>query len=168
MVDKQQLEKIYVHSLKVKKVLFIISMCLYGLAIAALISYIVLKVNGFDILLIPDFLELEYFFTSFLMDIFSMTLAGAIITLLFSRLIYGRRAIMSKAMLENYDQIVNEQSKMYNTMPNASPIVDVKPTEEKPKGKYDDLIKEYTKLCEQGLISKEELANKKKELGYND
>lgn len=167
MVDKKQLEDMVKHNLKVKKVLFIVSMCLFGASLAFLVGFIVLFATGYDVSLMPDYLvdvTLRYVF----LDLFETTLAGAIVTILFSTLIFARRAAMAQAMLENFDKIYEEQSKAWNTHPSASPIVDVKPApEEKPKGKYDDLIAEYTKLYEQGLISKEDLENKKKELGYN-
>lgn len=162
MLDKASLEKMLQHSLKVKKVLFIISMCLYGLAAAFLATYIALKVSGYDILLMPDYFE-DITLTLVLFDFFSTALSGAIVTLLFSRLIFARRAIVYKAMLDNYDQTYAKQAQTWNSKPSATPIVDVKPIE-KPKGKYDDLINEYQKLYEQGLISKESFEAKKKEL----
>ena len=166
MVDKTQLENMVKHNLKVKKILFIISIFLFSLAVAFLVGFIVLFATGYDVVMMPEIfvdLTLRYIF----IDLFEFSLAGAIVTILFSTLIFGRRAQMAKSMLDNFDKIYAEQSKMWNTKPSGSPIVDAKPIEEdKPKGKYDDLIKEYTKLYEQGIITKEDLENKKKELGY--
>ena len=93
MLDKASLEKMLQHSLKVKKVLFIISMCLYGLAAALLATYVALKVSGYDVLLMPDYFE-DITLTLVLFDFFSTALSGAIVTLLFSRLIFARRAIV--------------------------------------------------------------------------
>ena len=166
MVDKQQLERMYVHNLKVKKILFIISMCLFGAATLALAGFIVLQATGYDIVLIPEYI-VDFTLKYVCLDLFETFLAGALVLLLFSFLIFNRRAMMAKAMLDNFDQIYAEQSRAWNSMPSAAPIVDAKPVEEaKPKGKYDDLIKEYEKLYNQGLITKEEFENKKKELGY--
>ena len=165
MLDKAQLEKMYKHNLKVKKVLFTISMVLFSVALSLIILVVVLKSIGIDVLLIPEFLSYEYYLSNALLDLFSTLFAGGLVTLLFSTLIFNRRAIMAKVMLDNYDTIQQEQAKMWKTMPSEeTPIVDVKPAPK--KGKYDDLIKEYEKLCEQGLITKEELEQKKKDLGY--
>lgn len=165
-MDKAQLERMYKHNLKVKKVLFIISMALFGVATALIFAVIILRINGVDVLLIPEFLSYEYYLSNALLDLFSTCLAGGIMTLLFSTLIFSRRAVMAKVMLDNYDQIKQEQARMWKTMPSEAPIVDVK--EAPQKGKYDDLIKEYQKLCDQGLITKEELEQKKKDLGYKN
>ena len=166
MVDKKQLEEMVKHNLKVKKVLFIISMCLFGASILFLTGLIVLLVKNVDVSLMPDVVA-ELTLRGTLLDMFTTCLAGGIITIMFSTLIFARRAAMAQAMLDNFDKIYEEQTRFYNTKPSGAPIVDVMPAEEaKPKGKYDDLIKEYTKLYEQGLITKEDLENKKKELGY--
>ena len=166
MLDKKQLEQIIKHNLKVKKVLFIVSMALFGAALLSLTGFIVLLAKNVDIILIPDVIA-DLTLRGVFLDLFSVTISGAIITLLFSTLIFGRRVLMAQAMLENFDRIYEEQNRIYNTKPSGTPIVDVKDVQnEKPKGKYDDLIKEYTKLYEQGLITKEDLENKKKELGY--
>ena len=166
MIDKQQLEKMVVHNLKVKKILFIISMCLFGGAALALAGAIALLITGYDVSLIPDIIE-GYTLRSLFIDITFELVAAGLVLLLFSVLIFARRAAMAKAMLDNFDKINEEQQRLYKTYPSGSPIVDAKPVDEaKPKGKYDDLIAEYTKLCDQGLITKEELENKKKELGY--
>ena len=167
MLDKKQLEAMYQHNLKVKKVLFIISLCLFAASTIFLTTFLILYFNGYDVMLIPEFLTTEVTLRAVLVDLFESSLAGGLVTMLFSFLIFGRRAAVAKSMLENFDQIYQEQSKDWNTKPSGTPIVDVKPMpEEKPKGKYDDLIKEYTKLYEQGVITKEDLENKKKELGY--
>lgn len=167
MVDKKQLEQMYQHNLKVKKILFIISMCLFAAATAFIVGFIILYANGYDVLLIPELLTTEVTLRGMFIDFFETCLAGALVTLLFSLLIFNRRAMVAKAMLDSFDQIYAEQTRGYATKPSGTPIVDVKPVpNEKPKGKYDDLIAEYTKLYEQGIISKEDLENKKKELGY--
>ena len=167
MVDKKQLEAMYKHNLKVKKVLFIVSLCLLTASVLFFTGFLILYFTNKDVMLIPDFLTVEVTLRGVFIDLFESCLAGGLVTMLFSFLIFGRRAAMAKAMLDNFDQIYQEQSKDWNTKPSGTPIVDVKPMpEEKPKGKYDDLIKEYTKLYEQGVITKEDLENKKKELGY--
>ena len=56
-MDKAQLERMYKHNLKVKKVLFIISMALFGVATALIFAVIMLRINGVDVLLIPEFLS---------------------------------------------------------------------------------------------------------------
>lgn len=165
MLDKKQLEQIIKHNLKVKKVLFIVSMALFGATLLSLTGFIILLARNIDVVLIPDVIA-DVTLRGMLLDLFSVTLSGAVVTLLFSTLIFGRRVMMAQAMLDNFDRIYEEQNRAYNTKPSGAPIVDVKDVQEKPKGKYDDLIKEYTKLYEQGLISKEDLENKKKELGY--
>ena len=167
MIDKKQLEQMYKHNLKVKKILFIISMCLFAAATAFIVGFIVLYATGYDVILIPEFLTVEVTLRGVFIDFFETCLAGGLVLLLFSFLIFGRRAAVAKAMLDNFEQIYEEQNRAYGTKPSGAPIVDVKPVQnEKPKGKYDDLIAEYTKLYEQGVITKEDLENKKKELGY--
>ena len=164
MIDKQQLERMYKHNLKVKKVLFIISMVLFGLATAFLAGFLAIYISGKDIELMPELFEgltLSYL----MLDLFNTAISAAIVLLLFSLLIFARRARFAKAMLDDYDRLYAEQSRVWNTKPSGAPVVDVKPVEqEKPKGKYDDLIREYEKLCEQGYISKEDLEKKKAEL----
>ena len=170
-MNKQQLERLYKHSLKVKKVLFIISMCLFTAALLTLIAFIIMRANNVDVLLIPDYVTTEITLTILLIDFFDTFLAGGIVTLLFSVLIYARRARMAKMMLDNYDQMQAQNARMWGTMPSAKEpeVVDVKQVyESKPKGKYDELIHEYELLYERGLITKEDLENKKKELGYSD
>ena len=167
MLDKQQLEKMVIHNLKVKKVLFIVSMCLFGVACISLIPLIIMTVQGIDVLLIPDLMTVKYTLSEFLVDVFVTFLSGGVMTLLFSLLIFGRRANFAKALLENYDQVYAEQTKAWRSMPDAS-IVDVKPVQEEPKkGKYDGLINEYRKLYEQGVITEEEYKQKRKDLGYD-
>lgn len=166
MIDKKQLEEIVKHNLKVKKVLFIVSMSLFAASMLFMVGLIILLVQNKDVVLIPDVIA-DVTLRGTFIDLFTTCLSGGIVTLLFSFLIFGRRAAMAQAMLDNFDTIYEEQTKAYRTHPSGTPIVDVKPVEEtKPKGKYDDLINEYTKLYEQGLITKEDLENKKKELGY--
>lgn len=168
MIDKVQLEKMIKHNLKVKKILFIISLVLLGLGSACLATFISLYATGYDVILMPDFFgEIQYTLRSLMSDLEIMFISAGGVLMLFSFLIFGRRANFAKVMLDNYDKIKAEQSRSWNTMPSAAPTVDVKPVpEDKPKGKYDDLINEYQKLYEQGLISKEDLEKKKKELGY--
>ena len=168
-MNKEQLERLYKHSLKVKKVLFIVSMCLFGAAVGSLVSFIILRANNVDMLLIPDYVTTEITLTLLLIDAFDTFLAGGIVCLLFSVLIYARRARVAKSLLDNYDQMQAQNARAWGTMPSSSEpeVVDVKPIyETKPKGKYDDLIHEYELLYERGLITKEDLENKKKELGY--
>ena len=99
MVDKTQLENMVKHNLKVKKILFIISICLFSLAVAFLVGFIVLFATGYDIVMMPEIfvdLTLRYIF----IDLFEFSLAGAIVTILFSTLIFGRRAQMAQSMLD--------------------------------------------------------------------
>jgi hypothetical protein len=168
MIDKKQLEKMVKHNLKVKKILFIISLVLLGLGSACLVTFFSLYATGYDVLLMPDFFgEIQYTLRSLMSDLEIVFISAGAVLMLFSFLIFGRRANFAKAMLDNYDKFKEDQFRSYNTKPSAAPIVDVKPLpEDKPKGKYDDLINEYQKLYEQGLISKEDLEKKKKELGY--
>ena len=166
MPDKQTLESMRRHSLKVKKVLLIVSICLFTVSLLSLIPLIIMRFQGIDVILIPDLLSVDYYLSELLVDVFVTFLSGGVMTLLFSLLVFGRRANFAQAMLENYDELYAAQSKAWKSMPDAS-IVDVKPVQEEPKkGKYDDLINEYRKLYEQGLITEEEYKQKRKDLGY--
>ncbi len=164
MFDKQQLERMYKHSLKVKKVLFILSMCFFFVATLGIVGYFILVGLNKDVILIPDLLQTEFTLRYLFVDLFSEFLSAGVICILFSFLIFGRRARLAKALLDDYDRIKAEESKSWNSKPSAAPIVDVKPAEEPSKGKYDDLLKEYEKLYEKGYITKEDLEKKRKEL----
>ena len=162
MIDKVQLERMYKHSLKVKKVLFIISLVLFGLATAAIVGLIVLLAMNVDVLLMPEFLE-DITLRVILIDLAETFIAGGLVCILFSFLIFARRARFAKAMLDNFDQQMASQARTFNSKPSGTPIVDVKPVEPQ-QNKYAGLITEYQKLYEQGVITKEEFEAKKKEL----
>lgn len=164
MLDKKQLENMYKHSLKVKKVLFILSMVFFGVGTAFLVAYIVLNVVGKDVLLIPDLMATDFTLRMLLVDLAMDFISAGVVCILFSFLIFARRARLAKYLLDDYDRVKSEEAKGWTSKPSSAPIVDVKPAEEQPKGKYDDLLKEYEKLYEKGYITKEELDNKRKEL----
>ena len=164
MFDKKQLENMYKHSLKVKKVLFILSMVFFGVGTAFLVAYIVLNAVGKDVLLIPDLMATDFTLRMLFVDLAMDFISAGVVCILFSFLIFARRARLAKYLLDDYDRVQAEQAKAWTSKPSAAPIVDVKPAEEAPKGKYDDLLKEYEKLYEKGFITKEELDNKRKEL----
>ena len=164
MFDKKQLENMYKHSLKVKKVLFILSMIFFGVGTGLLVGYIVLYSLGKDVLLIPDLMQTDFTLQMLLVDLSMDFISAGVVCILFSFLIFARRARLAQALLKDFDRVQAEQAKAWTSKPSAAPIVDVKPAEEAPKGKYDDLLKEYEKLYEKGFITKEELDNKRKEL----
>lgn len=164
MLDKKQLENMYKHSLKVKKVLFILSMVFFGVGTAFLVAYIVLNAVGKDVLLIPDLMATDFTLRMLLVDLAMDFISAGVVCILFSFLIFARRARLAKYLLDDYDRVKSEEAKGWTSKPSSAPIVDVKPAEEQPKGKYDDLLKEYEKLYEKGYITKEELDNKRKEL----
>ena len=119
MLDKQTLERMVKHSLKVKKVLLTISICLFAVSPLPLIGLIIMTVQGVDILLVPDLLAVDYYLSEALVDLFVTILTGAIITLLFAFIIFGRRANFAQAMLDNYDKLYAEQSKAWKSMPSG-------------------------------------------------
>lgn len=164
MLDKKQLENMYKRSLKVKKVLFILSMVFFGVATAFLVAYIVLTATGKDVLLIPDLMAVDFTLRMLFIDVSMDFLSAGVVCILFSFLIFARRARLAKYLLDDYDRLKGEEARGWTSKPSAAPIVDVKPAEEQPKGKYDDLLHEYEKLYEKGYITKEELDNKRKEL----
>ena len=158
MNEKEQLHRLYLSNKKTAKILFIISMSLFGAATAIIAGLVVMITLQVDVILLQQYIE-GFTLQGILRDFFSLFISGAIATLLFSVLIFRRRANMFKQMYDNADKI---KFAAWKTVINPT-TVDVKPAE-KPKGKYDDLIEEYRKLYEQGLITKEDFENKKKEL----
>ena len=161
MNEKEQIERLYKHNLKVSKVMFIISMILLGLATACVVGLAVMISMQVDVILLPSVVE-GITLQGVLRDIFSLFVSGGIVCLLFSLLIFRRRANFFKNLYENSDKV----RFVFGANPvNGGEPVDVKPVQEaKPKGPYDDLIEEYRKLYEQNLITKEEFEQKKKEL----
>lgn len=162
MNNKEQLQRLVDHNLKVSKVLFIISLCLFGAATLCLVGLIVMISLELDFIFFPEISD-GISFRDILRDFFSLMISGGVVCILFSFLIFRRRANFYRLLLEHPEQF---QSPFGPRTVNSSPqTVDVKPAPEaKPKGPYDDLIEEYRKLCEQGLITKEEFEQKKKEL----
>lgn len=163
-MDKQQLERMHKHNLKVMKVLFIVSMALFAVMTGAMIGFILVFNSPRDVVLLKDLLGEQFTLSSLFFDLTDTCFAAGLVCLLFSLLIFRRRARFAKALYDDYDRIYAEQSKGWDTKPSGAPIVDVMPAPEKPKGKYDDLIHEYEKLYEKGYITKEELDKKKAEL----
>ena len=164
MYTKEQLELIRNKSLKVSKILFIISMVCFGIATALFGTFLGLYIAKIDVLLIPDYLTLEYTLQNLLADVMSTFITAGIVLIILSKVVFRRRAIMAKIMIERMDHVRNEQAQTWNTKPSGTPdIVDVKPAGPS-YGKYEGIIHEYEKLYEQGLITKEDLENKKKEL----
>ena len=160
MNEKEQIERLYKHNVKVGKVMFIISMCLFALATACIVGLAVMISLQVDIILLPSVVD-DLTLQGVLRDFFSLFISGGIVCILFFALIFRRRANFFKNLLENSDKI----RFVYGRPVNGGEAVDVKPApQEKPKGPYDDLIEEYRKLYEQNLITKEEFEQKKKEL----
>lgn len=164
MYTKQQLELIRDKALKVSKILFVISMVCFGIASGLFAAFISLYVLKIDVILIPDYLTLEYTLQNLLADVMSTFITAGVVLIILSKVVFRRRAIMAKIMIERMDTVQATQSQSWNTKPSGTPdIVDVKPAGPS-YGKYEGIIHEYEKLYEQGLISKEDLENKKKEL----
>lgn len=164
MYTKQQLEQIRAKALKVEKILFIISMVCFGVATALFATFIALYVSKIDVLLIPDLLTLEYTLQNLLADLMSTFVTAGIVLIILSKVVFRRRAITAKIMIERMDATRDFQARSWNSKPSGTPdIVDVKPAGPT-YGKYEGIIHEYEKLYEQGLITKEDLENKKKEL----
>ena len=161
MNEKEQIERLYKHNLKVSKVMFVISMVLFSLATACIIGLAVMISLQIDVILLSSIVE-GITLQGVLRDFFSLFISGGVVCILFSTLIFRRRAYFFKNLYENSDKIRFAYGARVN---NQSEPVDVKPVEDaKPKGPYDDLIEEYRKLYEQNLITKEEFEMKKKEL----
>lgn len=162
MYDKELLSRNIKHYLKVSKVLFIISICLFAAATLTLVGLIIMFAIEKDFIFFPEIGD-GISFRDILRDFFSLFVSGGVVCVLFSTLIFRRRANFFKMILEHPENF-NSPYQTRSANDNVK-TVDVKDAPiEKKKGPYDDLIEEYRKLYEQGLITKEEFETKKKEL----
>ena len=152
MID---LEKFYKRQIQLKNRFLKIAITLFVIAILSLSGFIALYVTGYDVLLIPELIEGIYL-TMLLIDLFSTLTSIGLVMLIFSTLVFARRARIAKMMMQQ-NRTVDIDRVVVTT--------DVKPVEKEPQvNKYQNIIDQYKKLYEQGLISKEEYLDKKKEL----
>ena len=152
MID---LEKFYNRQIQLKNRFLKIAITLFVIATLSLSGFIALYVTGYDVLLIPELIEGIYL-TMLLIDLFSTLTSIGLVMLIFSTLVFARRARIAKMMMQQ-NRTVDIDRVVVTT--------DVKPVEKEPQvNKYQNIIDQYKKLYEQGLISKEDYLAKKKEL----
>lgn len=152
MID---LEKFYNRQIQLKNRFLKIAITLFVIATLSLSGFIALYVTGYDVLLIPELIEGIYL-TMLLIDLFSTLTSIGLVMLIFSTLVFARRARIAKMMMQQ-NRTVDIDRVVVTT--------DVKPVEKEPQvNKYQTIIDQYKKLYEQGLISKEDYLAKKKEL----
>lgn len=152
MID---LEKFYNRQIQLKNRFLKIAITLFVIAALSLSGFIALYVTGYDVLLIPELIEGIYL-TMLLIDLFSTLTSIGLVMLIFSTLVFARRARIAKMMMQQ-NRTVDIDRVVVTT--------DVKPVEKEPQvNKYQNIIDQYKKLYEQGLISKEDYLAKKKEL----
>lgn len=152
MID---LEKFYKRQIQLKNRFLKVAITLFVIATLSLSGFIALYVTGYDVLLIPELIEGIYL-TMLLIDLFSTLTSIGLVMLIFSTLVFARRARIAKMMMQQ-NRTVDIDRVVVTT--------DVKPVEKEPQvNKYQNIIDQYKKLYEQGLISKEDYLDKKKEL----
>lgn len=152
----EQLREIYERSIQLRKRFSTLAIIFFLAANASLIGEIILYMVKVDVLLIPELIEGLYL-SNVLLELFTIFISVAIMFILFSSLVFARRAKMAKLMMENKSTVIADNNVTVD-------VKDVPQSEPQNKSKYSKIIDEYQKLYDQGLISKEDFETKKKEL----
>lgn len=152
----EQLREIYERSIHLRKRFSTLAVIFFLSANASLIGAIILYMVKVDVLLVPELIDGLYL-SNVLLELFTIFVSVAIMFILFSSLVFARRAKMAKLMMENKSTVIVDNNVTVD-------VKDIPQSEPQNKSKYSKIIDEYQKLYDQGLISKEDFETKKKEL----